>query len=540
MSSSPSLTPAFRPFALPQILKLPSGITLIHQFRPSPTVVADVWVKAGAAQERPDQQGMAHFLEHLIFKGSGRLGPGEFDQLVENQGGVTNAATSYDYAHFFVNTAVSQLPEVLAALGDLLLGAELALEEIDREREVVLEEIRQAQDNPDWVAFQHLLNPIHGKHPYGRSLLGTPQHLRSHTATTLRQFYQHHYQASNFTVVVVGGMALEDCRKWVDRSFTPASSPQSPENQPRSAPGLSVASPLAPDLPISTLPPEPSPPAGAPPFPPRPTTPRWTDLYLPQVEHIRVVLGWRGPSVQCLDALDGEEGANLRCFGSLAYPKAGASHLLSNHLPNGNLANLENSPGASPQPLTLEQQLQQITDPGNLSNLGYLGNLAEILALELWSVILAAGRSSPWVQVLREERQWVQGISTNFLQQRQSSLFSVNIWPEADHLEAVIAWICADLQRWQTQLVEQEALKQAKRLLRHEFIFATETHGQLAGLYGYYGAIARVEWSAAYFAVLEQMQPETLRSVLSRYLSPQSYTAIALRPPTAPSSDSMA
>jgi len=532
LSSAPGLTPAFRPFALPQVLTLPSGITLIHQFRPSPTVVADVWVKAGAAQELPDQQGMAHFLEHLIFKGSGRLGPGEFDQLVENQGGVTNAATSYDYAHFFVNTAVSQLPEVLAALGDLLLGAELALEEIDREREVVLEEIRQAQDNPDWVAFQHLLSQIYGEHPYGRSLLGTPQHLRSHSATTLRQFYQHHYQASNLTVVVVGGMALEDCRKWVDRSFTPASSPQSAENRPRSAPSLPAAAPLALDLPISTSAPEPA--AVAFPFPPRPTTPRWTDLHLPQVEHIRVVLGWRGPSVQCLEALDGEKGANTPYFWLLASPQA-----VEQNLSNGKITHLEGSPGARPQPLTLEQQLQQITDPGNLSNLGDLGNLVEILALELWSVILASGRSSPWVQTLREERQWVQGISTNFLQQRQSSLFSVNLWPEVDQLEAVIGWICADLQRWQTQLVEQEVLKQAKRLLRHEFIFATETHGQLAGLYGYYDAIARVEWSAAYFAVLEQMQPETLRSVLSRYLSPQSYTAIALRPP-APPSNSMA
>jgi len=428
----------------PQIHPLQPGFTLIHYYRPSPVVVADVWVRAGSAMETPDQGGMAHLLEHMIFKGSANLQPGDFDRLVENQGGLTNAATSYDYAHFFITTAVNQLPAALPALGELLLGASLPAPELERERQVVLEELRQAQDNPDWVAYQHLLQGLYGSHPYGRSILGSPQHLQTHTVEALRQFHQRQYQPANLTVVVAGGLDLDPCRALVERSFCHFSPP-----------------PPAPPLPPV---PRPQPSADT------SIAPHRIALQLPYVEQTRLLLGWSGPGVDRRR----EDGQN-----------------------------------------------PEMETPG--------GNLREILALELWAMVLATGRSSPWVQILREDRQWIHSISTNFLLQQQASLFSVSIWLDTDQLDRVEAWIVDNLCHWQTHLLDGDSLQRAKGLLRNDYIFATETHGQLAGLYGYYNTIADLNWAVTYFEVLAQVQSEDLRQVMERYLRPQAYTAVMVR-----------
>ncbi len=147
-------------------------MTLIHQSVPITGVAAvDVWVKAGAIVEPVEWSGMAHFLEHMIFKGTDRLPPGSFDQVIENRGGVTNAATSHDYAHFFMTTASQHLSETLPYLGELLLNAAIPDDEFDRERDVVLEEIRQTYDSPDCIAFEALAESVYQRHPYGRPIL---------------------------------------------------------------------------------------------------------------------------------------------------------------------------------------------------------------------------------------------------------------------------------------------------------------------------------------------------------------------------------
>ncbi len=155
------------------ILKLDNGLTLIHQYMPTtPVVVADVWVDAGASAEPENWWGMAHFLEHMIFKGSKQVKPGEFDWAIENSGGITNAATSHDYAHFFITTAANNLPNNLSLLADILLQAAIPDDEFYRERDVVLEEIRGCYDDPDWIGFQALSETIYQHHPYRRSVFG--------------------------------------------------------------------------------------------------------------------------------------------------------------------------------------------------------------------------------------------------------------------------------------------------------------------------------------------------------------------------------
>jgi zinc protease len=146
--------------------ELSNGLTIIHQHLPAtPVVVTDIWVTAGAIAEPSEWSGMAHFLEHMIFKGSPNVMVGEFDWLIENTGGVANAATSYDYAHFYLTTAAPHLDKTLPYLADILLRATIPDEEFIREREVVLEELYSTHDDPDFLGFQALCQNTYQCHP---------------------------------------------------------------------------------------------------------------------------------------------------------------------------------------------------------------------------------------------------------------------------------------------------------------------------------------------------------------------------------------
>lgn len=203
------------------LIKLDNGLTLIHQYTPAmPAAAVDVWVDAGSIAEPDHWSGMAHFLEHMIFKGTDRLPPGAFDWAIENYGGVTNAATSHDYAHFFITTASQHLEATLPYLSELLLNAAIPDDEFGREREVVLEEIRQAYDNPDYIGFQSLSELVYQQHPYGRPILGTEAILMELTPTEMRRFHRSHYQPDNMTVVLVGNLPQETAIDLVRHSFS--------------------------------------------------------------------------------------------------------------------------------------------------------------------------------------------------------------------------------------------------------------------------------------------------------------------------------
>ena len=203
------------------IFQLDSGLTIIHQYLPAtPVVVTDVWVRAGAVVEPGKWSGMAHFLEHMIFKGSPNVMAGEFDRLIENTGGIANAATSYDYAHFYLTTAAAHVGATLPYLADILLRATIADDEFMREREVILEEISAEDDDPDGLAFQALCQNIYQHHPYSRPILGEKELLLEHTPNQMRCFHRTHYQPENMTVAIVGGIEREAALNLVAENFS--------------------------------------------------------------------------------------------------------------------------------------------------------------------------------------------------------------------------------------------------------------------------------------------------------------------------------
>jgi len=254
-----------------QIFTFNQGLTLVHQYLPAlPVVVADIWVKAGATAEPQDWFGMAHFLEHMIFKGTKRIPPGVFDQMIEHRGGMTNAATSHDYAHFFLTTATDYLPETLPYLAEILLQAEIPEAEFYCEREVVLEEIRGSDDDPDWLAFQSLCQQLYPHHPYGRSVLGQEAGLLNLTPNQMRCFHRTHYQPENLTVVLVGDVEEHQALHLIQEIFE--------EFAPRSE-----CPPLEPCPDINC------------------TIPTPQTLCLENLGPQRLMLGWRGPGIVSLE-----------------------------------------------------------------------------------------------------------------------------------------------------------------------------------------------------------------------------------------------
>ncbi|AFZ04346.1 M16 family metallopeptidase [Calothrix sp. PCC 6303] len=202
------------------VCKLDNGLTFIHQqITATPVVVADIWVGAGSALESQPYFGMAHFLEHMIFKGTAKVAPGVFDRNIENRGGVSNAATSYDYAHYNLTTVSDHLGEILPQMLEMLLHPAIPDDEFNRERDVVIEEIRQAQDDPDWLGYQHLINNIYQHHPYGRSVLGTESELMQNSPAAMRNFHGKYYQPENMTAVVVGGISQASALEIVGETF---------------------------------------------------------------------------------------------------------------------------------------------------------------------------------------------------------------------------------------------------------------------------------------------------------------------------------
>lgn len=251
--------------------QLSNGLTVIHQHLPATSVVvSDIWVNAGAIAEPESWSGMAHFLEHMIFKGSPKVMVGEFDWLIESTGGVANAATSYDYAHFYLTTAAAHFGQTLPCLADILLRANIPDEEFIREREVVIEEIHSSHDDPDFIGYQALCQNTYLRHPYRRSILGELDLLLEHTPNQMRCFHRTYYQPENMTIIIVGGIEQEEALTIVNENFSNFSvRSECPPNKIEVEPFL--------------------------------TEIRRQELYLPRIEQARLLMAWICPGAELLE-----------------------------------------------------------------------------------------------------------------------------------------------------------------------------------------------------------------------------------------------
>ena len=175
--------------------------------------------------ETDEINGMAHFLEHMIFKGTARLQSGEFEQRIEQRGAVTNAATSQDYTHYYITTA----PQDFAALAphqiEVVLNAAIPDEAFERERFVVLEEIRRSDDNPRRRTFSRAMGAAFDRLPYRRPVLGPAPVIENLKPQQMRDFHSTWYRPQSVTAAVVGNLPVDRLIEIVTDSFEAAQSP---------------------------------------------------------------------------------------------------------------------------------------------------------------------------------------------------------------------------------------------------------------------------------------------------------------------------
>jgi len=203
---------AFPPagLALPRASTLPNGFRVIVKPGHDLGVVAiNLVIRAGSRHEEAQESGAAHFLEHMLFRGSSNYRPGKVQEFVEGLGGGINAGTLRDFTHIYATLPSGAFEEAFAALAYAVLHPSLETMEVERERAIILSEISRHHENPLTVMWDlaHLALFLFEGHPYGRPVNGTPESVNRLTGKDLLRFHRRWYVPNNMAVVVVGDVS---------------------------------------------------------------------------------------------------------------------------------------------------------------------------------------------------------------------------------------------------------------------------------------------------------------------------------------------
>src|SRR5438309_5986015 len=186
----------------------------------TPVVTQMVWYKVGSADETPGKSGLAHFLEHLMFKGTAAHPAGEFSKTVLRIGGNENAFTSTDYTGYFQRVPREQLAKMMEFEADRMTGLVLKDENVLPERDVVLEEYNmRVANNPEARLTEQIMAALYLNHPYGRPVIGWHAEIEKLGREDALAFYQRFYAPNNATVVVAGDVDAKELRPLVERTF---------------------------------------------------------------------------------------------------------------------------------------------------------------------------------------------------------------------------------------------------------------------------------------------------------------------------------
>ena len=201
----------------------------------APVVTHMVWYRVGAADEPPGVSGIAHFLEHLMFKATDKIPAGEFSKIVSRIGGQDNAFTGHDATAYFQRVAKDRLPTVMKMEADRMVNLKLAEKEVLTERDVILEERRSRIENSPTAILDEQMNAaLYQSHPYKIPVIGWMHEMAKLSPKDALDFYKLHYAPNNAILVVTGDVTLEEVKKLAEEAF--GSIPANPAIKPRQRP----------------------------------------------------------------------------------------------------------------------------------------------------------------------------------------------------------------------------------------------------------------------------------------------------------------
>lgn len=203
-----------------QQYRYPNGLRVISEHVPGASSVSiGLWVNAGSGDEYLDQAGIAHFIEHMVFKGTAGRSMREIMRSVESRGGLLNAFTTKEHTCYYAWTRTPYLGEAASILFELATRPKFTVKDIEREKSVVIEEINGIEDEPDELAFDYFEKEIFGKHPLGRPIIGTERSVSSFDRADLLKFHSAHYTAQNIVIVASGAHRHEELEAAVDAAM---------------------------------------------------------------------------------------------------------------------------------------------------------------------------------------------------------------------------------------------------------------------------------------------------------------------------------
>ena len=219
-----------------EITKLPNGLTVATETMPAlESAALGIWVQAGARDEREDEHGIAHLLEHMAFKGTSRRTARQIAEQIEDAGGELNAATSVETTSYYARVLRDDVPLAIDILTDILIDSNFDEAELDREQQVILQEIGAAEDTPDDIVFDHFQEAAFRGQIIGRPILGTRQTVKSFTPESLRGYLARHYSPDKMIVSAAGAVSHDDVVRRVADAFGPGGPAALPSGAPRRA-----------------------------------------------------------------------------------------------------------------------------------------------------------------------------------------------------------------------------------------------------------------------------------------------------------------
>ncbi len=220
----------------PRHFTLENGLeVVVIEDRRAPVVTQMIWYRVGASDEPAGQSGIAHYLEHLMFKATDRMASGEFSATVEANGGRDNAFTSWDYTGYFQRIAADRLELMMQMEADRMTGLRLDLSDWLPERNVVLEERGQTlESRPDAVFGEQLRAALFQNHPYGVPIIGWRHEIEELDDAIATVFYRTHYAPNNAVLIVAGDVDADTVRDLAERHYGPI--PANPDLPPRVRP----------------------------------------------------------------------------------------------------------------------------------------------------------------------------------------------------------------------------------------------------------------------------------------------------------------